>query len=310
MEQVYDAVAKAAVAAYEWVGKGDKLAADKAATDTLREELNKIDMLAKVEIGEYEKDKSFGLNFNEYLGCGKSQFVMGAKEPFYRYGIAVDPLECTSQIAKGGPGAACILALGPKGTFYSSREHYMFKLVIKYPLVSYLKNHPGLLGIRKDDYESLLKLSSNVLGRPVRVCTLDRPRHNSIVDLVENTNSELVLIEDGDVMACLDTESDIYMGIGGVTEGVLAAAGLRALGDNLTVMSCIECTKDWEPVNDGVVLLREDLVKNDCSFYAVGVTDGSLLGGVKKFKTAVESYGLYANSFTKSYKKILTLHNE
>lgn len=317
-QEVYEAVESAALAAYEWLGKKDKLAADKAATDALRLHLNRINFAAKVEIGEYEKDKSFGLQFDEKIGAWLQKYpssncigtdMLGNPmvfdyTPNIDFGIAVDPLECTTSLSNGGPGAMSVLAISKAGSFYNSRSHYMMKVHFKRDMMAlayinkinkkeeFIFNIPALL----EDFQK-------AMNRTINVYLLDRDRNNNAIKICKDAGANVVLIQDGDISPCLFDNCDIYLGIGGTTEGVLAAAACKCTGD---IFYGAACDKEGNLTEDGVLLNKDKLVKNNCQFYAVGITDGDILDGVEETPFGLRLMGYYGNTETKTLRTIVT----
>ena len=216
------AVAAAAQACLPWIGKGDKVSADQAAVQAMRQVLNTAPMAGRIVIGEGERDKAPMLHIGEELGTGGPAIDM-----------AVDPLEGTTLCAENRPGALCVLAYAPRGDLLHAPDIYMQKLCVG----------PGLSLCPSDmdlPLDALIaRLSAQRAPAPLRVLMLDRPRHRAWIDQVRATGADLDLISDGDVMGCLQTvlslgeappAYDLYVGIGGAPEGVLAASGVPHLG--------------------------------------------------------------------------------
>lgn len=275
----------AAVASSEHIGGGDKIAADHAATEAMRDVLNEVeDFGGQIVIGEGKKDDAPGLFEGEKVGKGK-----------LAWDIAVDPLDGTSQTAKGGPGAMSVIAVGGLNKLFSTGDFYMLKMAYGPKLVWELDcvaNHfgeplrEGFMDLTSE-LDDFLKLAGNMLrrgddDRPLTVCMLDRPRHAEFVKTFRKHGWRIRLIQDCDVSAAIatalpDSGVDLYYGIGGAPEGVIAAAAMKCLGGHF---EGIVVDKDLKPV-DSKLLKTEDLAAGDVIFCATGVTDGHLLKGVK-----------------------------
>ena len=259
-------------------GKNDKIAADKAATDSMRSELNKLDINGKVVIGEGELDEAPMLFIGELLGTRNGP----------SFDIAVDPLEGTNFAAKNLPNALSVLAVAKKGGLLNAPDIYMEKIAIG---PNYPKNLVNLDFSVKKNIE-LISESKNTTPNKLSACVLKRPRHDLIVKTLNSMGVKINFITDGDVSGVLSVadqnlKTDIYIGIGGGPEGVLAAAAL----------SCLDCQMQTRLVfqnNDekkraqklGIKDLYkkysiQDMVKGDVIFSATGVTDGDLVKGVK-----------------------------
>lgn len=275
----------AAIAASQQVGRGDKIAADYAATEAMRDRLNKLDFAGKIVIGEGKKDNAPGLFADEMVGTYWHRVASSASSPAedvsqpHYYDIAVDPLEGTTPTARGGYEAMSVVAVGDQGSLFSSHDFYMNKLAVGPKIASKVD-----LNVT-DPITRTIRLVSLATDKPptkITVCVLDRPRHTDIVAELRHLGCRIRFIQDCDVSGALATalpESgiDLYVGIGGTPEGVIAACALKCMGGMLQGMLC---GKDGEPV-DGTVLKMEDLAKGSVMFCATGVTDGSLLKGVR-----------------------------
>lgn len=261
----------AAIAASTQVGRGNKEAADYQATVAMRNRLNKTAFRGKIVIGEGEKDDAPGLFTGEEVGQLSEGLV---------YDIAVDPLDGTTQTAKGGPEAMSVLAIGNTGCLLESEGWYMKKLAVGPEIARRVK-----LDI-KDDTEDIIRKVSLSLAKDVKrvtVCVLDRPRHKNLIDKLRNLGCRIKLIQDCDVSAAIataipDSGIDIYMGIGGAPEGVIGAAALKCLRGDFQGMMC---DKEGKDIIDDRTYQIDDLAKGDVVFCASGVTDGSMLKGVR-----------------------------
>ena len=271
----------AALAASNWRGKGDEKAADQAAVDAMRVALNGLDIDGTVVIGEGERDEAPMLYIGEKIGTGKGPKI----------DIALDPLEGTTICATGGANALAVVAMAVDGGFLNAPDVYMEKIAIG-------PNLPKtFLDLDKPLEETLQNISKYKKKKisDIVVCVLDRPRHKRIFDIIDKCKCKKLLIPDGDIVAAISTSIrkeniDLYTGIGGAPEGVLAAAALKCLGGQ---MQCRLIFKNdiqkRRAKKMGITNLNKkykinDLIKNDVIFVASGVTDGTLLKGVKKIK--------------------------
>ena len=278
-------------------GKNDKIAADKAAVDEMRNELNKIDMKGTIVIGEGEMDNAPMLYINEKVGTNTGD----------AFDIAVDPLEGTNFTAKNLPNALSVLAIAEKGNLLRAPDMYMAKIAIGR---DFPKNIIDLdFGIEKNI--KLLADVKNVKTRELTACVLKRPRHDSIIKSLKEMEVKINFISDGDVSGVIsvaypDKKIDIYIGIGGAPEGVLAAAALKCL--DCQMQTRLHFLKDDEKTRAkklGIIDLNkkynvEDMVKGDVIFCATGVTDGDFVKGIKDLgnKYYSETLTLHSNSKT------------
>jgi fructose-1,6-bisphosphatase II / sedoheptulose-1,7-bisphosphatase len=283
-------------------GKNDKIAADKAAVDEMRNELNKIDMKGAIVIGEGEMDNAPMLYINEKVGTNTGD----------AFDIAVDPLEGTNFTAKNLPNALSVLAIAEKGNLLRAPDMYMAKIAIGR---DFPKNIIDLdFGIEKNI--KLLADFKNVKTRDLTACVLKRPRHDSIIKSLKEMEVKINFISDGDVSGVIsvaypDKKIDIYIGIGGAPEGVLAAAALKCL--DCQMQTRLHFLKDDEKTRAkklGIIDLNkkynvEDMVKGDVIFCATGVTDGDFVKGIKDLgnKYYSETLTLHSNSKTNTIFK-------
>lgn len=266
----------AAVAAFDHIGSGDKLAADHAATEAMRTVLNEVeDFGGQIVIGEGKKDNAPGLFEGEKVGKGD-----------LAWDIAVDPLDGTSQTAKGGPGAMSVIAVGGLNKLYATSDFYMLKLAYGPKLKEIMGRCWGdknRLFVTRDLKDMLYYTYEYFVGQKLTVCMLDRPRHAEFIKTFREAGWRVRLIQDCDVSAAIatalpDSGVDLYYGIGGAPEGVIAAAAMKCLGG--VHEGVIVDHKTLEPVS-GEILKTEDLAAGDVIFCATGVTDGHLLRGVQ-----------------------------
>ncbi|MBX9730650.1 MAG: class II fructose-bisphosphatase [Sphingomonas sp.] len=273
----------AAVAAAKLVGRGDEKAADAAAVEAMRAALNELYMDGTVVIGEGERDEAPMLYIGEKVG---SAIGKGPK-----IDIALDPLEGTTITAKAGPNSLAVLAIAEEGCLLNAPDVYMDKIAVG---PGYPKDIIDLDKTPTENVKAIAK-AKGVKPRDIVACVLDRPRHEKLIAELRKIGCGIVLIPDGDVAGVIattnpDTHIDIYIGQGGAPEGVLAAAALRCVGgqfkgrlvfrnDDERARAAKWGIKDLDKQYD-----LKELAKGDCIFAATGVTDGSLLAGVKRMK--------------------------
>lgn len=307
-----------AISAAEWVGRGDKEAADKAATDAMRDRLNRIDFLAEIAIGEGKKDESHGLYEGELLGLRRSVEFSATDHTdpsTYRevssgtpeYSIAVDPIEGTTPTAKGGYEAMSVIALGGKDAFFKTDHFYMNKFAVGPKVVAV----NGWLGINTP-LESAIAMLSDALDKPVghvTVCLLDRPRHNKIVAKLREIGCRIKFISDCDVTACIATcvpnsGIDMYIGVGGAPEAVISAAAMKCMGGRFQAQIT---DPDGNPINDKIFDM-EELAKGDVMFCATGITDGQLLRGVQFNSNGPVTNSIAMRSESRTIRRMTTEH--
>ncbi|KPP94149.1 class II fructose-bisphosphatase [Erythrobacter sp. HL-111] len=273
----------AAVAAAQLVGRGDEKAADAAAVEAMRRAFDDLYIDGTVVIGEGERDEAPMLYIGEKVGMGKGP----------RIDIALDPLEGTTITAKAGPNALAVLAAAEEGCLLNAPDVYMDKLAVGpgYP--------EGIIDLAKTPSENVRAVAEakGVDPSEIIVCVLDRPRHADLIAELRGLGCGVVLIGDGDVAGVIavtdqDTTIDLYMGQGGAPEGVLAAAALRCVGGQFNGRLVFRNEDEkarahkWGITDLDRIYKLGDLAKGDCIFAATGVTDGSLLAGVKTRKKA------------------------
>jgi fructose-1,6-bisphosphatase II / sedoheptulose-1,7-bisphosphatase len=271
----------AAIAASSLIGRGDEKAADAAAVEAMRAAFNELDFDGTVVIGEGERDKAPMLYIGEKVGRG------GEGAP--RIDIALDPLEGTTLTAKASPNAMAVLAIAEEGGLLNAPDVYMDKLAIG---PGYAK---GLVSLERSPTENVTALAhaKGVQPHEIIACVLDRPRHEALIAELRAVGCGIMLIPDGDVAGVIavtnpETTVDIYMGSGGAPEGVLAAAALTCVGGQFQGRLLFRNEDEraraakWGVTDLNRIYELEDLVKGDAIFAATGVTDGSLLRGVKR----------------------------
>ncbi|MDR6113834.1 MULTISPECIES: class II fructose-bisphosphatase [unclassified Sphingomonas] len=269
----------AAIAASTLVGRGDEKAADAAAVEAMRAALNELEMDGTVVIGEGERDEAPMLFIGEKVGTGHGPEI----------DIALDPLEGTTICAKAGPNSLAVLAIAEKGHLLNAPDVYMDKIAVGpgYPA--------GIIDLDRSPSENIRAIAEAKGVKPgdIVVCVLDRPRHETLIAELRSLGCGVVLIGDGDVAGVIattdpDTTIDVYMGSGGAPEGVLACAALRCVGGQfkgrLLFRNDAERARayKWGVTDLDKQYDLTELAQGDCIFAATGVTDGSLLAGVKR----------------------------
>ena len=297
---------KAAIGASRYIGKNDKIGADKGAVDPMRRELNKINMEGTVVIGEGEMDEAPMLYIGEKLGT-----LNGPK-----FDIAVDPLEGTKFTANGEPNAFSVLAVAEKGNLFSAPDTYMEKIAIG----SDLPNNLLDLDNSVEKNISLLAEAKNLSPDKLTACLLKRPRHEKIVDSLKKMKVNINFISDGDVSGAIsvidkNSKNDIYLGIGGGPEGVLAAAALSCLGGQMQTRLVLDKDQSERALKLGVKDLKKkysinEMVKGDVIFCATGVTDGDLVKGISDKKSYYETSTFVLHKSSKINKKITNKHKK
>ncbi|CAN5263266.1 class II fructose-bisphosphatase [soil metagenome] len=300
---------RAAVSAARLRGHGNEKAADQAAVDAMRRELNKIPIQGTVVIGEGERDEAPMLFIGEKVGAEG-----GGPE----VDIAVDPLEGTTLCAKNMPGAIATMAMAEGGTLLNAPDSYMQKIAIG---PGYAKNVIDIDAPPADNIRRLAR-AKDVHPSAITALVLDRPRHADIINAIRSTGAAVRLITDGDVAGIIHTADpentgvDIYMGTGGAPEGVLAAAALRCIGGQMQCRLILDTDDRRERAlkmgikDPHMIYGIEDLAKGDCLFAATGVTDGSLLSGVKFRKNVIETETVVMRSVTGTVRYIKGEHRQ
>ena len=292
---------KAAYAASKFRGLNDKIGADKAAVDVMRAELNKIDMQGRVVIGEGELDEAPMLYIGEKLGSGKGKEI----------DIAVDPVEGTNFVAKNLPGGIAVLAISEKNNLFNAPETYMHKLAIG-------KNiEKGVVDLDfklETNLKNLADAKSKKLSE-LTVCLLDRPRHKEIINTLDKLKVNKKLISDGDVSGALYVTDDkfgvdMFIGIGGGPEGVLAASALDASNCFFQGRFIFDNEKDIKrarqmnikDINKKYNL--NEIVAGDSIFSATGITDGDLVMGINEKNNSFKSETLVSHKSSGRYEVI------
>jgi fructose-1,6-bisphosphatase II / sedoheptulose-1,7-bisphosphatase len=293
---------QAAIASAALIGNGDEKAADQAAVNAMREQLNLLDIAGVVVIGEGERDEAPMLFIGEEVGNGNGPGV----------DIALDPLEGTTLTAKDMPNALTVIAMGPRGSMLHAPDTYMDKLAIG---PGYPENVVSLEMSPKERVEVLAK-AKGCDTSDITLCILERPRHEDMIAEVRATGASIRLITDGDVagvMHCAEAEEtgiDMYMGRGGAPEGVLAAAALKCMGGQM--WGSLVFRNDDErarAAKTGItdldrVYSRDEMVTQDVIFAATGVTGGSLLPAIKRTPGWIETSTLLMRSKSGSVRRM------
>jgi len=293
----------AALASAKLVGRGDEKAADQAAVNAMRAQLNRLDIAGVVVIGEGERDEAPMLFIGEEVGTGKGPAV----------DIALDPLEGTTLTAKDMPNALTVIAMAPRGTLLHAPDVYMEKLAIGpgYP------TDTVTLAMAPAERVRALAAAKGCAPGDITVCVLERPRHDALIAELRASGAAIRLITDGDVAGVIHcaeaatTGIDMYMGSGGAPEGVLAAAALRCMGGQ--IYGKLLFRNDDERARarragitdlDRIYQLH-DLVRADVIFAATGVTSGSILKGIQREPGWVTTETLLMRSKTGSVRRML-----
>jgi fructose-1,6-bisphosphatase II / sedoheptulose-1,7-bisphosphatase len=299
---------RAAVAAAKLRGRGNEKAADQAAVDAMRREMNNLAIAGTIVIGEGERDEAPMLFIGEKVGNGHGP----------RVDIAVDPLEGTTLCAKDMPGAIATMAMAEGGTLLNAPDVYMEKIAIG---PGYQKGVVDLDAPAEENIRALAK-AKGVKTADITALILDRPRHADLITAVRKAGASVRLIMDGDVAGVIHTADpeatgiDIYLGIGGAPEGVLAAAALACIGGQFQGRLVLDTEeKRVRAAKMGVKDPRkkyqmEDMVTGDCLFAATGVTTGSMLKGVKFREGLIETETVVMRSVTGTVRWIHAEHRQ
>lgn len=304
--EVVQVAEKAAIAAADWRGRGEKDRADQAAVEAMRDAFNQMEFSGRIVIGEGERDEAPMLYIGEELGCGGEEID-----------IAVDPLEGTNLCAYNQANSLTTIAIAPRGSLLFAPDTYMMKIAAGPRCV-------GKVHIDKSPAENVQAVAE-ALGKEVtevNVCILDRDRHQDLIAAVRATGARVRLISDGDVFGAIATAIpgtgiDLYMGAGGAPEGVLACTGLRAIGG--TFMGRFQFRNDEERERasktagvdlDGVLTMDMLVRSDDACFIACGVTDGEMLRGVRRSHGKLETNAVIMNAEDKSVRFIKSIYSE
>ena len=299
---------RAAVSAARLRGRGDEKAADQAAVDAMRRELNKLPIDGRIVIGDGERDEAPMLFIGEKVGNGSGPKV----------DIAVDPLEGTTLCAKDMPGAIAVMAMAPAGSLLYAPDVYMDKIAIG---PGYAKGVVDLDATPAENIHALAK-AKGVKPNDINVLILDRPRHSSLIESVRSTGASVRLITDGDVAGVIFTAMqsvtgiDLYLGSGGAPEGVLAAAALRCVGGQmqgrliLDTQAKIDRARGMGVADPKRKYDMAELASDDVIVSATGVTDGALMHGVRFHGDVIETETIVYRSITGTVRRIHGEHRE
>src|ERR1700693_1635930 len=311
----------AALNSLRWLGRGDKESADAAACDAMRGMFDLMNICGEVVIGEGIKDDAPGIFKGEQLGT----WVPGAPQ----FDIAIDPIDGTTKIPKGAPNSiSCIVAEGPEdGVKVALRDipsFYMSKLACGPQVIDYMKKRGDSLHIEMPISEMLaiVARATDKRVQDVAVMMLDRPRHKEIVEQIRGCGASLRMIGDGDIAAAMapslpESEIDLYMGIGGSPEAVLASAGIKCLGGEMQAKMWPRDDKEkkqlvadgWEKDLDRVYTADDLAQGENIIFCATGISDSALLRGVKSKGMVAITHSILMRAKSKTVRLIRTLHN-
>ena len=300
VNQFINITSKAALASSYLIGKKDKIAADKSAVDSMRHELNKINMKGRIVIGEGELDEAPMLYIGEKLGTDSGP----------EFDIAVDPLEGTNFAAYNLPGALSVIAISENNNLLNAPETYMEK-------ISTRVNEKNVVDLDFSIKKNIFNLSEYLNKKPhdLTACLLDRPRHSKIIEELKKLNVNLKLIIDGDISGALLVTNekykvDIFLGIGGGPEGVLAATALDTFDCNFQGRFLFETTEDKRRAKKmGIQDLTKkyelsEIIKGDSIFCATGITNGDLVSGIKTYENYFTSETLVTHK-SSGLKKVI-----
>lgn len=296
----------AALAASRMVGRGDEKAADKAAVDAMRTALNTLNIDGTVVIGEGERDEAPMLYIGERVGAGGPEID-----------IALDPLEGTTITAKGGQNAMAVIALTDKGGFLNAPDTYMEKIAVGPHIPANILDLDAPIGeiVRK------VAQAKDARAEDLLICILDRPRHEALIRGVRETGARIMLIQDGDVSAVMATADpatgiDLYVGTGGAPEGVLAAAALQCTGGSMLGRLVFRNNDEISRAERyGITDLKKVYTTNELAkpdnvmFAATGVTDGTMLRGVRRFSGGAVTHSIVMRSKSGTIRRIEAEHN-
>lgn len=297
---------RAAIAAAQWRGKGQEKSADAAAVEAMRAELERVHISGRIVIGEGERDEAPMLWIGEDVGAGDGPDC----------DIAVDPLEGTTLCAKNQPDSICVLAMAERGGLLNAPDVYMQKIAVG-------PNYPaGVVDLDATALENVTALAA-AKGVPVAeitACVLDRPRHAALIEDLRSAGCAVKLISDGDIAGIIhavnteDTGIDIYLGSGGAPEGVLAAAALRCIGGQMQGRLILDNADKRDRARRMGISDPDrkygvnDLASGDVLFAATGVTDGTMLSGVKYRQNSVRTSTIVMRSWSQTVRWITAQH--
>ena len=306
IEKFINATEKAAYGAYLHIGKGDKIAADQSAVDAMRNEFNKIEMDGTIVIGEGEMDEAPMLYIGEKVGTKKGQML----------DIAVDPLEGTNFVAKNLPNSFSVMAVAETGNLFSAPDTYMEKIAIGTNLPKNLLD----LDNSVEKNISLLAEAKNTRPEKLTACILKRDRHKKIIEDLNKMKVKIKFITDGDISGAIyvvDKKSpvDIYLGIGGGPEGVLAASALSCLGGQIQTRLVLDKSQEERTKKMGIKDYKkkyniDEIIRGDTIFCATAITDGELLKGIKDNNEYFETSTFILHKNSNTNRKITNKHQK
>jgi len=290
-----------AIAASQWIGTGDKLGADQAATQAMRDELNRLEFSGRIKIGEGKKDKRFGLFSEECVGAWCNRSGTQGDD------LAVDPIDGTRPTVASGPEALSVLAIAEENSLFTTEEVYMNKIAYGPQIAQ--KTGLSLLDPIPKTIERVSQATGKAPSRIV-VCVLDRPRHERVVAQLRNLGVRIKLIMDcdisGAIAACLpDSGIDLLYGVGGAPEGVITACAMKCLQGGFEVQLM---KPDGVTPAGSKVYSIEEMVRGDCAFVATGVTNGSLLKGVRFTRQGPVTHSVVMRSRSGTIRWITAYH--
>ena len=296
----------AALSASKWMGRGDEKEADQAAVDAMRVALNSLHIQGTVRIGEGERDEAPMLYIGEEVGTGEGPKI----------DIALDPLEGTTITAKGGGNALAVIAMAEEGGFLNAPDTYMEKIAVGNNLPK------GVIDLDEEVDVNLKELAQakRVDISDLVACVLDRPRHDEIIRKTREAGARILLIGDGDVSGVIATSQieagvDIYMGTGGAPEGVLAAAALRCIGGQMQGRLVFRTQDERDrAARLGIEDFQKkyglmDLASGEVMFAATGVTSGTMLRGVRRYREGAKTHSMIMRSKSGTVRYIEAEHN-
>jgi fructose-1,6-bisphosphatase II len=294
----------AAIAASAWIGTGQKEEADRAATEAMRDRLNRIDFAARVVIGEGEKDESHGLFYGELVGARREEALHGRGDI---YEICVDPIEGTRPTVCSGPEALSVLGVASLAeSMLPTRNFYSLKLAYGPRIAKHAD-------VRLDaPLPDIICQASKALGKSVDrmvVCILDRPRHADYIQQLRRIGVRIKLIQDCDLSGALatclpDSGVDLLYGVGGTPESVIAACAMKCLGGNIQT----QLADNDGRARPGRIFMADDLVRGDCVFAATGITNGSLLRGIRFTERGAITHSVFMRSRSGTIRWLRTEH--
>ena len=295
----------AAIAASAWVGSGNKLLADRDATDAMRRRLNNMSFKGFIRIGEGIKDQSYGLFKGEEVGNFSSEYEPGLSNSPKIYDIGVDPIDGTTPTVTSGPEATSVIAISEKNSMFDTEEHYMLKLAVGAAIPPWKASQLNFSMPLPD----ICNFVADALGKPVdklMVCILNRPRHELWIKQMRDLGVRIKLIQDcdisGAIATCLpDGGIDMQFGVGGAPEAAITAAAMKCLNGFFLAQL-------WNQNLFGPEMNQDQLVQGPCAFAATGITDGSLLNGVRWTTRGPVTNSVFMRSESRTVRWLTTNH--